>query len=252
LALWATPLSTSYLEYFLAICLMGFSFFGTHSNPDQVAQWIYLVPLYLFLLFDYRLAKVINILYGFTICTIIAVFVYCEFKMQFLSTYVLCSSLSFAFAMFNERKSQRLATQVSLDPITGAGNQSQLMRNLNKELNRAERESSVLSLIQINLESSNSRKHYNQLNKISNLIKEDLRPFDHYYFMSNNAFILLLPHCEADDAANHARHLSHAFKTQCDIPTTISCITQHLGETSNNLLNRLTESNINPHNAAVK
>ena len=254
LAFWATPLSTNYLEYFLAAGLISFSLLGTHHNPDKVAQWIYFVPLYLFLLFEYRPAKIINILYSIAICTVIIVYFDTQIRMQILSTYILCSSLSFVFAMVNERKNLLLFTQVSLDPMTRAGNQSQLMRNLNKELKRTERESSVLSLIQIDLEPSNKRSYFSQLNKISLQIQESIRPFDHFYFISNKAFILLLPHCESDEAIRLSGQLCETLSHQIGAPIKIACITQLLGETSNSLLNRLTHETDNtcPHNKVMK
>lgn len=241
---WAHPQSNNYLEWFLASCLMVFTLIGTHNKPELVAQWLYLVPLYLFLLMDYRYAKFLASIYSVLICLVIVVLFQSEIKMQILTTYILCASLSLAFAVLNERRNQRLAPLISLDPMTGAGNQLQLQRNLSKELLRAEREFSVLSLIHIQILKNSGSSKKAALGQVSSHIRQQLRPFDNYYLTPAGDFILVLPHSESEEVEARSDILLETFNLHIKYPTKLACITQQLGETGSNLLLRLNDTRL--------
>lgn len=239
---WAHPQNNNYLEWFLASCLMIFTLVGTHNKPAQVAQWLYLVPLYLFLLVEYRYAKPLASIYSLAICLVIILFFQSEIKMQILTTYILCASLSFAFAVLNERRNQRLAPLISLDPMTGAGSQLQLQRNLSKELLRAEREFSVLSLIRIQILKTTGVSKKAGLGQLSSHIRQQLRPFDNYYLTPGDDFILVLPHSESEEVEARSDILLETFNLHLNQKIKIACITQQLGETGSNLLTRLDDT----------
>lgn len=236
---WAHPQNSNYLEWFLASCLMVFTLIGTHDKPAQVAQWLYFVPLYLFLLVEYRYAKPLASIYSVAICAVILIAFQSDIKMQILITYILCASLSFAFAILNERRNQRLAPLISLDPMTGAGSQLQLQRNLSKELLRAERECSVLSLIRIQPIKGGGLNKKNLSGQISSHIRQQLRPFDNYYLTPTGDFILILPNSESEEAEARSDILLETFNTHLNAQLKIVCITQQLGETCSSLLTRL-------------
>lgn len=142
------------------------------------AHWAYILPLYLFSLLPFRTA--LSLTLGYALFFNLSTTVQLEGieRLQVLYLFWSATSIACILIFTNREKQLRLQQVVSLDAESTAYNTQQLMDDLPRELARADRENTSLALLCFKGRTEHSEL---TLRKTSDVISEDLRPFDRLY-----------------------------------------------------------------------
>src|SRR5690606_2272294 len=138
--------SSPYPEWLLVGMLSVFTLFGMHQN-EQVAHWIYFVPVYTYFLFPFRVATIFMIVYSLILLVLVLTQFEQNTRLQMLFTYAACYTFSLMYALINERNNRQLAEIINTDPVTQVFNEHQLYLDLHKEMTLADRQRSSLMLV---------------------------------------------------------------------------------------------------------
>lgn len=195
--------SSPYPEWSLVALLLVFTLFGMHQSSD-VVHWVYLVPVYTYFLFPFRLANYISLAYS----AVLVLLVLDEFdsytRLQVLFTYAGCYAFSVMYALINERTNHALTEIVNTDPLTQVYNEHQLYLDLNKEITRADRQRSSLVLLAIATPrewTSLKEEDYEQrLGYLGRKLRQCLRKYDACYRLNTDNFVILMPDSDEEDA----------------------------------------------------
>ncbi|WP_417598400.1 hypothetical protein [Oceanospirillum sp.] len=142
------------------------------------AHWAYILPFYLFSLLPFKSALTLTLGYALIFNLSTTVQLAGVERLQVLYLFWSATSVACIFIFTNREKQQHLQELVSLDAESSAYNTQQLRDDLPRELARADRENTSLSLLCFK-----GRHEYSDLTlrKTSELINQALRPFDRLY-----------------------------------------------------------------------
>lgn len=185
-----------YPEWLLVGLLLCFTIFGINEN-EQVVHWVYFVPIYTFFLIPFRIASGVLIVYTIALVPRVLHQFPLETHWQILFTYATCFSFSFMYALLNERNNNYLTKIINTDPITQVYNEHQLHSDLNKEITRANRQGSQLSLIGVSVpkrwQQLRLEEMEQKLSELSQCLRSTLRQYDSCYRLNDNNFIMVFP-----------------------------------------------------------
>lgn len=103
---------------------------------------------------------------------------------------------------------RKLEESTGNDVITGLKSSDSFINDIEKELERAKRTSSEMSLIFIDLGliegEDDVEKYENLLEKMANVIVETARSYDIGYRLYGDTFALIMPHCSVENAKGTA------------------------------------------------
>ncbi|MCA6062009.1 GGDEF domain-containing protein [Thalassolituus marinus] len=195
--------SSPYPEWILVGLLLVFTLFGMHQRPE-VAHWTYLVPVYTYFLFPFRTASYITLAYSLALVILVLDDFDSFTRLQVLFTYAACYAFSVMYALINERTNHALTEIVNTDPLTQVYNEHQLYLDLNKEMTRADRQRSSMTVLAIatpaDWHALKEEDYEQRLGYLGRKLRQCLRSFDACYRLNTDDFVILMPDSDEDDA----------------------------------------------------
>ena len=195
--------ASPYPEWALVFLLCLFTLFGMQQS-DQATHWIYFVPGYVYFLFPFHVATYVALVYSTALFLLIVQEYDSYLRLQILFTYAACYLFAVMYAMLNERNNRGLIEIINTDPVTQVYNEYQLQLDLNKEMTRADRQSSELILVGVAIpprwHTLKAEDYEQRLSFFGKKLKRCLRKYDTCYRLNSDNFIILMPHSSSDDA----------------------------------------------------
>jgi len=195
--------SSPYPEWIMVGLLLVFTLFGMHKS-SEVAHWTYLVPVYTYFLFPFRMASYITLAYSLALVLLVLDDFDSYTRLQVLFTYAACYAFSVMYALINERTNHALTEIVNTDPLTQVYNEHQLFLDLNKEMTRSDRQRTPLTLLAIATPSDwhtlKEEEYEQRLGYLGRKLRQCLRSYDACYRLNTDDFVILMPSSEEDDA----------------------------------------------------
>lgn len=203
---WTSPL----FEWLLVALLLFFTLFGMHQNAS-VVHWVYFVPIYTYFLLPYRWANAALLVYSAVLVVLVLNQYAINLRFQILLTYFSCYVFSFMYALVNQRNNRRLKKIINTDPITQVYNENQLEQDLRKEIVRADRQHTQLHLLSVAIPSQwqalKGDELEQNLKKMAEKIRSQLRKYDTSYRLDNAGFVLMMPQTDWQEAQNAQQQL---------------------------------------------
>lgn len=191
-----------YIEWTLTLLLGSFTIVGMQQD-SFVAQWVYFFPVYVFFLFPFKIANYIMLTYSLIIILVVLSSFDSYIRLQLLLTFLACYTFTFAYALVNERKKMMLSNFINTDSLTQVYNEHQLYHDLNKEISRADRQRTGLTLIAIRLpatwQSLKTEEYENRIANAGHRVRSNIRIFDTSYRLNTDDFIIMLPNTNQED-----------------------------------------------------
>ena len=234
----------------LSHIIVGFLMITTLASlvrfQNTAEQWCYIVPLIAFLIYRIQVATFLTA--GYSIALAFAIIGYYQGpeKVQIFFVYLLSLAMTLAFVYLREIKEQQLKPLRRTDNLTLASTREYLLQDLDKEVQRSEREGTDLSVLALSLDaaalhhaSRDEKDHL--LHRLGRILHETLRLFDSYYRYESVDFIIVLPHTGSKEATKKAAQLRLNAKqtlSSSDNTVTISAgvSTLNVGDTAETLL----------------
>ena len=215
-------------------------------------QWVYVFPILLLLLLPFKHTRWMMIIYSLVMTWIITQTVHYFERAQMLATYLVCTGCAFGFAAINELKNIRLKPLVALDKETGAFIYDNLPKFLQKEIARAGREGTALSLICLDIEHFDRFGRFKHLikrqailNTISQTLKTRMRVFDSFY-RQEGKFYVVLPYMTSSEALEYSQDIfTEAFELTRKYPILnvyMGITSVNAGETEDTVLDSCTQA----------
>ncbi|MDK2778766.1 MAG: GGDEF domain-containing protein [Pseudomonadota bacterium] len=203
--------ASPYPEWLLVGLLLVFTLFGMHQS-SEVAHWVYLVPVYTYFLFPFRIASYITFAYSVVLVLLVLDDFSSYNRLQVLFTYAACYAFSVMYALINERTNTALTEIVNTDPLTQVYNEYQLQLDLNKEMTRADRQRSDLMLMAVatpdDWRELKEEEYEQRLVYLGKKLRRCLRKYDACYRLDNDDFVIVMP----DSGQAAAEQLTAALK----------------------------------------
>ncbi|MGM0914800.1 MAG: sensor domain-containing diguanylate cyclase [Pseudomonadota bacterium] len=153
-----------------------------------------------------------------------------------------------------KRAEERVQAMAITDGLTGITNRQEFSRLLDKEMERASRYATPLSLIMYDLDHFkhiNDRFGHNTgddvLKTVAGLVNDSIRGIDHHGRWGGEEFMVLLPHTGLEAASRVAEKLrqtiaSHRFETLGSVTASFGVVELAGGENSRSLAQRVDEA----------
>lgn len=193
--------SLHHVDALFLILLASFSLFASDVKGEH-SYWLYFYPIAAFFLFPLRTA--IWYVLGYTPVALYIIFQYSPALLQgqICFSYAAIATVALFLAMVKSRTNQLLEPLISSDADTGAQLEKFLRPALKTEINRAEREGTGLLMVYIKHQASllKGEKTASLIKQCAQAIAQYLRPFDQYYRVQKDAFAIIMPHTNSQDA----------------------------------------------------
>jgi len=136
---------------------------------------------------------------------------------QTIGAFFLTLLLSLILVFLLEFKRRQLMPLRRTDELTNAASQQHLTSDLNKEIQRSEREGTTLSVIMLALKPSNDAEPAGAdlrsiLPQIGRYLHSHIRDFDAYYRVADLQFLIILPGITSPQASRQAQALQHGVQ----------------------------------------
>ncbi len=211
--------SSRYLEAasFLLITFLAIVTLSSAFLPGALAEyWSYIFPVILFFILPVKYALVTVGIYTAIFLIVTTNFYAGPSKPQLLISYFFCLLLACAFAYLREERDKQLKPLRKTDNLTLASTLEHLETDLNREIQRSEREGSSLCLIALSVDDSTLQhgtsaripiEKAHLLRVLGRILHENLRPFDSYYRYHDDQFLIILPHTGTPEAIRKGESL---------------------------------------------
>jgi diguanylate cyclase (GGDEF)-like protein len=188
-------------------------------SPGQSGVWIYSLPLMLMFFFEFKVAVPILIVTSLISIGLVSFQVSPLVSVQAVPNFVLFLGASCALVYLRELRRRQLAPLRRTDNLSDAASRRHLDQDLEKEIQRSEREGSDLSLIAIRIDETTTQAFANKDHdlaqiELGKLLHNNLRIFDSYYRLEQHQFLVLLPHTNSKQAVKIADSLRIKIKQQ--------------------------------------
>lgn len=214
----------------ISLALAVSSLLGVYFGESSIKIWLYALPLLIFFFYEFKPAFAI-----ISVLTIASVIVLngldSPFEdIQFLNSFILYLGISCSLVYLREVRRKQLKPLRRTDNLTQAATQEHLDDDLNKEVQRSEREGSELAVMAMALDQSSASKLSGKQQAAVNidlgkLLHNSLRVFDSYYLWEQDQFLVVLPHTSSAQAIKIANELRIKVRKEIAIsnePVTIS------------------------------
>lgn len=242
----------SLLAHIIILFLGGITLASVTLYQGFAETWSYIFPLLIFMIYSLRVALYGIALYSVAFTILMSHFYLGPLKSQVLLNYILCLGLTGCFVCLREVRERQLKPLRKTDNLTLASAQEYLHNDLEKEVQRSEREGSGLALLAIALD-SRSLNPINQedrdalLYRLGRTLHQNLRPFDSYYRWQDSSFLVVLPHTGTTQAIKTAENLRLQVKEKLSVnqhkitaSVGVSCL--NVGDTANSLIEQATQA----------
>ncbi len=214
--------------------------------PQTAEQWCYLLPLVAFFIYRVQTATFITASYSIALAFALIGFYEGPEKVQIFFIYLLALAMTLAFVYLREIKENQLKPLRRTDNLTLASMRDYLLQDLDKEVQRAEREGTDLAVLALGIDDESlslvSQDKFDMfLHQLGRLLHENLRLFDSYYRFEDADFVIVLPHTDSKEATKKAAQLrlrSRQKLSSKDTTVTISIgiATLNVGDSAETLI----------------
>lgn len=164
---------------------------------------------------------------------------------QMIGAFFLTLLLSLMLIFLLELKRRQLAPLRRTDELTNAASQQHLTADLNKEIQRSEREGTTLSVIMLALKTGNDTEPADAdlrsiLPQIGRYLHSHIRDFDAYYRVADLQFLIILPGITSSEASRQAEALRRGVQQlltshQLTMTISIGAAGLNIGDDANSL-----------------
>lgn len=210
-----------WLSHTVLLALMLVTTVGAMYMPQGITHWSYFIPLLAFLNYQMHVATVVTAIYSIVFSTILIFAVDGFERIQVFFIYLVSLSITLAFVYLREIKEQQLKPLRRTDHLTLASTRDYLTQDLEKEIQRSEREGTDLSVFalrvdDISLEDLDEPRRNALLQQLGQLLHENLRLFEGYYRYEPEEFIVVLPLIGSKTAEKRATGLRQQIRAVFD------------------------------------
>lgn len=189
------------------------------ASPRQSGIWVYTLPLMLMFFFEFRVAVPILIVTSLLSIGLISWHDSPLVYVQAVPNFVLFLGAACALVYLRELRRRQLKPLRRTDNLSDAASRQHLDQDLEKEIQRSEREGSDVSLIAISLDDSATQTFTSKDQdlaqiEIGKLLHNNLRIFDSYYRLEQHHFLVVLPHTNSKQSVKIADSLRVKIKQQ--------------------------------------
>jgi len=235
----STPRKLSILLALLALSILWIS-------PLQGGVWIYGMPLMLMFFFDFKVVVPVLTVISLISVGLISLQDNPLVAVQAAPNFIFFLGAACALVYLRELRRRQLKPLRRTDNLSDAASQQHLHEDLQKEIQRSEREGSDLSLIAIKIDQPSidkfsEKEHDLAQIELGKLLHNSLRLFDSYYRLEQHQFLIVLPHTRSKQAIKIADALRIKIKQNLqvgEVHLTVSAGVSHLnvGDDSQSLV----------------
>jgi len=218
------------LSHFVIGFLSFASLLSIFKYQQTAEQWCYLLPLVAFFIYKIHTATIITVVFSTVIAISLITLYQGPEKIQIFFIYLLSLAMTLAFIYLREIKENQLKPLRRTDNLTLASTWEYLTQDLEKEVQRSEREGTDLSVLALSFDKEvldqASRDQIDMLlHQLGRLLHQNLRLFDSYYRYEDADFIIILPHTGSWEASQKASQIivsSRQILSSPDLPVSVS------------------------------
>jgi len=252
------------LTHTIMLLLAGITLFSMSGQPQQAEPWIYVFPLLVYFLYPLKLAHYITIVYTALLLVLLSVTYHSPVKVELFLNYLLCLLLTLIFVYLRETRNRQIKPLRRTDNLTSASTKEYLQDDLEKEILRSEREGTGLTVLALAVDPSTLPNMQETdkdvlLSRLGHMLHALLRPFDGYYRLEQDEFIISLPHTRTRDALKTAEKIrlqakETLGKNERNITVSIGISGLNVGDNAESLcvksLNALKEAQMRGNNCS--
>jgi len=234
------------LTHITTLFLAAATLLSITSSQYSVAPWSYIFPLLLFFFYPLKVASISVALYSLSLIIILNYLSSGPVKVELLINYLLCLTLTGGFVYLREVKNKQLKPLRRTDNLTLASTKEHLNDDLEKEIQRSEREGTELSVMALAIDERgfdqvDAADHNTLLNKLGQTLHENLRAFDSYYRWKDHEFLIIFPYTSTKEAMKTAEKLRIGIKEslsndQQSITVSVGTASLNVGDTASSML----------------
>lgn len=213
----------------LSLLLLGFSVAVFTGHLEPLLSWTFIVPLVLFAAWSLPVAIAATLVFILLAVTLATDPVLGAIRHQLFPMLILTTALTGLAVYLREYKAAQLAPLRRTDSLTLASTHEYLQSDLNKEIQRSEREGTPLSVAAFHLDEPEPRlasaDRTALIVRIGRMLHRELRDFDSYYRIDEMTFFLILPvtpTAEAIQTAERLRQRARELTSRQHVPLTVS------------------------------
>ncbi len=234
----AEPHEHGPLAHLIVIFLCAATLISMIGLNPLVEAWSFVVPLLLFLFYPLPRAIRLAALYSLAFVVLGWLFFDALERMQVIINFVLCGALTGVFVYLREAREQALKPLTRTDDLTLALTPEHLYADLEKEIQRSEREGTGLAVLALGIDNENPADQVlrdQRLNLLGQCLNQQLRAFDSYYRLKTDEFLLLMPNTGAKQGLKAAEKLRVNLRKQLStnehkVSVSIGITTVNVGE----------------------
>lgn len=216
-----TDQTVHWLSHAVLFALMIATTAGPVVMSSDITHWSYFIPLLAFLNYQMYAATIVTACYSVVFAVTMIWLVDGFERIQVFFTYLVSLSITVAFVYLREIKERQLKPLRRTDHLTLASTREYLAQDLEKEIQRSEREGTDLSVFALRVDDlsledlDNSRRDI-LLQQLGQLLHENLRLFEGYYRFEPEEFIVVLPLVGSKTAEKRATSLRQQIRAVFD------------------------------------
>ena len=240
------PLIQQWLAHIVVAFLIVVSLASITRFQQTAEHWSYVLPLVAFFIYRIHVATVITALFSVSVAISLIAFYQGPEKIQIFFIYLLSLAMTLAFIYLREIKENQLKPLRRTDNLTLASTWEYLTQDLEKEVQRSEREGTDLSVLALSFDqefqaSTSADQIEILLHHLGRLLHQNLRLFDSYYRYEDADFIIILPHTSSKEASKKASQLISSSREKLSSPemvvsVSIGIATLNAGDSSDSLI----------------
>ncbi|RMF17990.1 MAG: GGDEF domain-containing protein [Gammaproteobacteria bacterium] len=239
------PAQARWLTHLSMALLVGLTLVSLRY-PGHAEHWSYLVPLVAFLVYPLRPATWVATGYSVALATGLILLYHGEARIQIFFTYLATLMITVAFVYLREIREQQLKPLRKTDNLTLALTREYLVQDLEKEIQRSEREGTDLSVLALGIDRASAEGMDNEaldllLHRLGRVLHGALRLFDSYYRYDDDRFVIILPHTGSRAALKTSSRLRKAVREVFEqegqpVSASIGVVTLNAGDDAASLI----------------
>jgi len=193
----------------LALCVIILA--GIVIGVSDMSLWLYSLPLLVFFFYDFKPA--IWSIGAFSVLAVLFIGAQDPLQnVQLTVNYIMSLGIGCSLVYLREVRRRQLKPLRRTDNLTMAATREHLDDDLNKEIQRSEREGSDLAVMALaidakSLESLSDKQKDIVIIDLGKLLHNNLRLFDSYYLWNRHEYLIILPHTSSAQAVKIANDL---------------------------------------------
>jgi diguanylate cyclase (GGDEF)-like protein len=200
------------LTHIVMLLLTLVTLYSLINHPQLAEPWIYILPLLVYFIYPVNWGHYAVTCYSLILLYLLNLHYGGPAKVELRLNYLLCLSLALVFVFLREIRNKQIKPLRRTDNLTTASTREYLQDDLEKEILRSEREGTELTVLALaadpsSLENMETMDKDVLLSRLGHTLHALLRPFDGYYRLENDQFIIVLPHTHTRDGLKTAEKI---------------------------------------------